>query len=295
MINWKPWAIALLMGLGLSAPAVADPFRVSNPRAIGSRTQTAFALMFRQGNHIAAIQEMNAALRTEANEPLLHALQGARFYLAGDFAGMLVYARRVRTTADALLPKDQLRGHLYRAVASLMEAGHLVSTEGIFAAAPRAIALVQQVLTEMDQAKAVDANDPEYNLIKGYMDMLIANVLPLADLEGALASLRRAAPEYLRWRGIALGYRDARRTAEALEAVDRAIALAPDNPELLYLKGQILWQQGGDLTAAQELYRTAAAKADMLVPAIATQLRNECANITGSPCVPTVAPVSTAR
>ena len=33
----------------------ADPFRTSNARAIGTETQKAFELMFKEGNYIAAV------------------------------------------------------------------------------------------------------------------------------------------------------------------------------------------------------------------------------------------------
>ncbi len=281
-----PALAAAAISWGSLLPAwAADPFRTSNPRPIGNETQMAFELMFKRGDYRAASKQIDKALKTEASEPLLQGMKAAMAYLDNDLPGMQVYANKTRAAAQQLLSTDRLRGHLYVGASYLLEAGYVVTSEGVVKGAPKAIGLVQKLLDEIEKAREVDTNDPELNLVKGYMDMLIAGVLPLADLENALSSLRVAAPEYLKWRGIALGYRDAKKPEEALEAVEKAIAAAPENPELYYLKGQILWMKGDPYLAdAEKQYRKAVAQAKQLPPGVSEQLQRECATLTGKRC-----------
>lgn len=277
--------LALALTLATTPAQAGDPFRNTNPRPISADTQAAFELMFKQGDYPAASKQLDRALRTDPNEPLTQSLKASLAYIEQDFAGMLVYARRTRDRAEQLKSKDKLRGHLYSGVGYLIEAGHAVSTQGLFGGTAQALGLVQKMLDEIKAAQAINDQDPELNLIKGYMDMLIASVLPLADLDSALTSLRRSQPNYLKYRGIALGYRDAKRAPEALEAVDQAIAAAPDNPELLYLKGQILWQKGDDLDLAKQFYLQALTKAKQIPPNTLRQINSECSTLTGSACI----------
>ena len=258
----------------------ADLFRVNSSRAIGKETQKAFELMFKEGNYVAAVKQLDVAIATEANEPLLFALRSATFFAKEDYLGMQVAGKRVRTNAEALKGKDNLRSHLYIAVSDLIEAGYIVKTDGLSSAA-RALPLVQNVFDNIKKAQDIDPNDPEVNLIKGYIDMLIASVLPLSDLESALASLRQyAAPDYLKWRGIALAYRDARRPELALDAVNKAIAAAPNNPELNYLKGQVLWMQGGNnIPAAKKQFEIALSKSKQINPSLLAEIRDQCRNL----------------
>ena len=62
----------------------------------------------------------------------------------------------------------------------------------------------------------------------------------LGKNDEALQNFQKAGPPYLALRGQALVYRDTKDYANAQRAVDKAIAIAPQNPELLYLKAQIL-------------------------------------------------------
>jgi len=268
-----------------SSPAWAgDPFRSVNAKPIGKETEKLFELMFKEGNYPAAIKQVDKALRAEPNEPLAQGMKASLAYLEQDYVSMKVYALKTRSAAQSLLNTDQLRGRIYMAVSYLIEAGAIVKSEGVVNGAPAALGLVQKLFDEMKLAQAVDANDPEFNLIKGYMDMLIATVLPLSDLESALSSLRRSGPDYLKWRGIAIGYRDAKKNDEALDAINKALAAAPENPELNYLKGQILWQKN-DLNPAKKEYRIALSKSKQLPPDLARQINGECSSITGSNCL----------
>jgi len=261
-----------------------DPFRSSNPKAIGVEASKAFELMFKDGNYPAAAKQIDKALRTEADDPLVQGMKASFAYLEQDYLGMKIYALRTRTAAEKLMATDPLRGNIYMGVSYLIEAGYIVKTDGIVSGAPKALGLVQKLFDSIKAAQAIDPNDPELNLIKGYMDMLIATVLPLSDLENALASLRVASPDYLKWRGIAIGYRDAKNSDKALEAINKAIKSAPQNPELAYLKGQILWMRN-DLEAAKKLYRSAISKRNQLPQDLVKQINSECTGITGSSCI----------
>lgn len=275
--------LAVLVTAATAMPSfAADPFRTSNARAIGGETQKAFELMFREGNYVGAVKQLDVAIRTEASEPLLFALRASTLYTKEDYLGMQVAGKRVRKNAEALKGKDNLRAYLYIAVSDLIEAGYIVKTDGLSSAA-RALPLVQNVFDNIKKAQDINPNDPELNLIKGYIDMLIASVLPLSDLETALASLRQyAAPDYLKWRGIALAYRDARKPELALDAVNKAIAAAPNNPELNYLKGQILWMQGGSsVPIAKKQFEVALSKSKQINPSLLAEIRDQCRNLSG--------------
>jgi tetratricopeptide (TPR) repeat protein len=275
--------LAALVSVATVMPSfAADPFRTKNARPIGNETQKAFELMFKEGNYNAAVNQINAAIATEANEPLLFALRASTFFATEDYLGMQVAGQRVRKNAESLRGKDNLRAYIYLAASDLIEAGYIVKTQGI-SSAPRALPLVQSVLDYLQKAKDIDPNDPELNLINGNVDMLIASVLPLSDLESALQSLRQfAAPDYLKWRGIALAYRDARRPDLAIDAVNKALASAPNNPELHYLKGQILWMQGGNSTAeAKKFFELALSKSKQMNPSLLSEIRDQCRNLSG--------------
>lgn len=267
-----------------SAVSAKDPFRTSNPRAIGNQTQRAFELMFRDGNYPAASRQIDKALRTEANDPLVHGMKASFAYLEQDYLGMKLYAVKTRAAAEKLMSTDPLRGHIYMGVGYLIEAGHAVKTEGIVSGAPKGLALVQKLFDEIKMAQAIAPNDPELNLIKGYMDMLIATVIPNSDVESALSSLRTSSPDYLRWRGIAIGYRDTKDLDKALVAVNKAIEAAPKNPELIYLRGQIFWLRN-DIEAAKKNYRQAIAKRNQLPQDLVKQINSECTGLTGSSCI----------
>jgi tetratricopeptide (TPR) repeat protein len=273
----------LLATIVAASPSfAADPFRTTNARAIGNETQKAFELMFKEGDYAASVKQLDVAIKTEASEPLLFALRGSTDYAKGDYFGMKVAGDRVRLNAIALKGKDNLRAYIYLAVSDLIEAGYIVKAEGI-SSAPRALPLVQSVFGNIKKAQDIDPKDPELNLVKGYIDMLIASVLPMSDLDTALVSLKQfSAPDYLKYRGIALAYRDARRPDLALDAVNKAIASAPNNPELNYLKGQILWMQGGNnIPTAKQQFAIALKKSKQMNSSLLAEIRDQCKNLSG--------------
>jgi len=276
-------AIALLVFAATAMPSLAaDPFRSQNARAIGDQTQKVFELIFKEGNYKEAIKQLDVAVKAEPNEPLLFVLRASTAFAKEDYAAMQMDGKRVRANAEALRGHDNLRAYIYIAVSDLLEAGYIFKTEGI-ASTGRILPLVQNVFDNLQKAKEITPDDPELNLIKGYIDMLIASVFPLSDLETALESLKLyAAPDYLKWRGIAIAYRDANKPDLALDAVNKALAAAPNNPELHYLKGQLLWSQGGaNIPAAKQEFETALTKADQMNVGMLADMREQCRIISG--------------
>jgi tetratricopeptide (TPR) repeat protein len=203
-----------------------------------------------------------------------------------DLEGMRASGKIIKEKAQKLLTTDKLRGHLYTAVSDLVEASYLFKTEGV-SGVPKILPLVQNVLTQLKQARQVDATDPELNLLQGLIDILISSassaIIPSSDIETSLTNLRQySAPEYLRWGGVAVAYRDAKRVQPALEAVDKAIAKAPQNPVLNYFKGQILWVQG-NIPEARRYYLLTLSKSSQLPAQFNKDVLAECERMTGKP------------
>jgi hypothetical protein len=67
-----------------------------------------------------------------------------------------------------------------------------------------------------------------------------------------------------------------------LEAVNKAIASAPNNPELNYLKGQILWMQGGNsMPMAKQQFEIALKKSKQMNSSLLAEIRDQCKNLSG--------------
>lgn len=225
-------------------PALADPFRASNPRPIGNQTEQAFKLLFEQGNYQQAAELLRTA---EANEPLAYAMKAALAYIDKNWDVMGENARLTRESAEQLVATDPLRGHLYTAAGQFLEGAHTLSTQGTVRATPTILSKLQQVFDSLEEAEKIDPQDPELNLLKGYMDLMLAVNLPFSNPEQAIERLQTyAAPSYLAQRGIAIAYRDLDKPDQALAAVNTALQQTPGNPELLYLKAQILRRQGNE-------------------------------------------------
>ncbi len=235
-------AIALTV---ITNPAWAgDPFRPANPRAIDDQTEAIFRAMFEEGDYVEAQELLDEA---ETNDPMAHAIQASLAFLGEDWATMSSSATRTLSAAEQLTSTDPLRGNLYTAVGHFLEGAHALMTQGTVQGTPIALQKLQQVFSHMDAAEAIDATDPELNLIKGYMDLMLAVNLPFADPEDAIARLEDyAAPDYVAQRGLAVAYRDLDQPEAAMTAIEAAIAAAPDNPDLFYLKAQVLVQQDSD-------------------------------------------------
>lgn len=239
----KAFASAALVVLGIWAtPAKAgDPFRPKNPRPIGPNTEAAFNSIFKEGDYKGAKAYLIKAESTESQEPLAYAMQAALAFTNGDLEGLNRYAVKTKETAQKLIATDPLRGNLYTAAGNFLEGAAEVKKQG---SPVGALPKLQKVFQSLDEAKKIDPNDPELNLMAGYMDLMLAVNLPFSDPAQAITKLEKfGSPSYLAYRGIAVGYRDLKQYPKAMEFVERALALTPNNPEVLYLKAQILRYQ----------------------------------------------------
>lgn len=225
----------------LSLPALADPFRSANPRSIDRNTEAAFTAMFAEGNYTQAAALLEDASR---NEPLAHALAASLAYLEQDWDTLRDRASQTRRSAERLIQRDPLRGNIYLAVGHFLEGGYAVSTQSTVAATPAVLRELQRAFSALNEAERIAPDDPELNLVKGYIELFLATNLPFSSPEQALEKLQNfAGPEYLAQRGIAIGYRDLEQFDVAMVAVDQALAATPENPDLYYLKAQILVRQ----------------------------------------------------
>ncbi|MCU0552565.1 MAG: hypothetical protein MUC48_24805 [Leptolyngbya sp. Prado105] len=278
-------AAALLVGM-LANPSLAkDPFRTTNPRAISDRTESAFRAMFEKGNYTEAQKILGQA---DANEPLAFAMKAMISYMnyqgesdAGRKQALLsdfkANADQTRAVAQQLSKSDPLRGNLYMAAGTILEGGYIAATEGTVNGVPKILGSLQQAFRYLDAAEKIDAKDPELNLVKGMIDLTLATNLnlPLSSPKDAIARLEQAAqPRYVADRGLAVGYRDLKQFGKAEEAVNRALSAAPDNPELSYLKAQILVRQDR-LNESVPLFQKALSKKDQLPTATSKQMQRE--------------------
>jgi tetratricopeptide (TPR) repeat protein len=233
-------AATLILNIWVNASIAADPFRTKEPRPIGDNTEAAFKAIFQKGDYKAAENFLQQALIKEPNEPLAYAMKASLAYTNKDWASLDSYSKKTLEAAQKLIPTDPLRGNLYVAVGHFLEGASILQREGTVNAAPQALSRLREVYQHLDKAEAVSANDPELNLLKGYMDLMLAVNLPFANPQEAIERLEKnAGPRYLVDRGIALAYRDLKQYDRALEYADRALKLTPGNPELYYLKAQI--------------------------------------------------------
>lgn len=253
----------------------ADPFRTANPHDIGEQTEAAFRTIFIEGDYQGAKPYLEAALESEADEPMPYALKAAIAYLDGDWETFGKYATKSREVAEQLTATDPLRGNLYTALGHFFEGAFILEEEGSIKALPEVFLKLQQVFESFNNAERINPEDPELNLLKGYMDLMLAVALPFSDPAQAIARLEEhAAPPALVYRGLALGYRDLDEQEQATVALERAMELAPDNPDLYYLKAQILVRQDRDAEGLT-WFEKALDKEEQLVPGVVKQIRYE--------------------
>lgn len=238
------FAAAIAFNLGMNPTLAGDPFRPDKPHAIGDKTEAAFKAVFQKGNYQQAESYLQQAISSEPNEPLAYAMKASLAYANKDLTSLDTYSKKTLETGQKLIDKDPLRGNLYTAVGNFLEGAVIITREGAGGAA-QALSRLRQVYQYLDKAEAISANDPEVNLIRGYMDLLLAVNLPFSNPDEAIQRLENnAAPKYLADRGIALGYRDLKNYSQALDYANRALKTTSENPELYYLKAQILHEQG---------------------------------------------------
>ncbi|WP_036477551.1 Sll0314/Alr1548 family TPR repeat-containing protein [Myxosarcina sp. GI1] len=255
-------AVGSLLSLDNSLALAADPFREQNVREIGELTESAFKTVFLRGNYLTVEEQLDLAETEETNEPLIYAMQASLAYTKEDWTSLQQYALKTLETASAIGSEDPLRSNLYLAVGHFLNGAYLYHEQGAIAAIDK----LQMVFKYLDRAEDIDRDDPELNLIKGYMDLLLAVNLPFSSPEQAIARFETyAAPNYLVNRGIAVAYRDLKQYQRALEYANKALEIAPENPEHYYLKGQILRQIGkeqSNITVLEEALENFAIAAD---------------------------------
>jgi tetratricopeptide (TPR) repeat protein len=277
-------ALTALTGLyTLSLPAsptlAQDPFRINNAQAVGENTEAAFKDIFVDGNYKAASERLEKAVSSEPDEPLVYAMKASLAYMEEDAETFNSYASKTRETAEKLAGTNPLRGNLYTAVGYFLEGAYILQKEGTVKGTPQALNKLRLVFQHLDAAEKIAPEDPEVNLLKGYMDLMLAVNLPFADPTQAIERLEKyGSPRYLAERGIAIGHRDMKQYDKALEYINRALAETPNNPEVHYIKAQILFEQKKN-EEAKEYFKTALAKPEILPKTIVQQiLFDECRN-----------------
>jgi len=207
-------ALAVAFNWAIPAAQAGDPFRSTNPSPMGDHIEMAFDAMFEQGNYVEASRHLAQAETTEGDEPLVYAMLGALAYLDQDWADLNRYADETLTKGSALVAQDPLRGNLYRAIGHFLEGAYVLSPagEGTLRGLPTVLNKLQEVYAALGEAQKVNPNDPELNLIQGFMDLQVAVNLPLASPKKAVQRLEgAAAPRFIADWGIALAYRDLNR------------------------------------------------------------------------------------
>ncbi|MEC4986823.1 MAG: Sll0314/Alr1548 family TPR repeat-containing protein [Oscillatoria sp. PMC 1068.18] len=267
------------LGSGTNPVWAGDPFRTNDVRDIPENTEAAFEAIFKSGNYDRALEYLAIAETNESSEPLTYALRAALAYTDQDWETLQEYALKTQQTAKNLQTQDSLRANLYLAVGYFLEGAYNYKIDEQPLAA---INQLQKVFSFLDEAKKQAPQDPELNLIKGYMELLLAVNLPFSDSEQAIENFQQnAAPEYLVNRGIAVAYRDLNQHDQALEFVNRALNTTPDNPELFYLKAQIFLEKGQDeknlsfLQQAVTYFDRSLVKSEQLPTALVKQIERE--------------------
>jgi len=264
---------AVVLGLWVTPTLAGDPFRTTSPHAIGNNTESAFNSIFKEGNYTEAQRYLSQAEASEPNEPLAYAMLASYAYTNQDWETLNRYASKTLQTAQQLTRTDPLRGNLYTAVGHFLEGTYSFKKDGPVGALTK----LQKVFQYLDEAKKINPNDPELNLLTGYMDLILAVNLPFSDPAQAINRLEQhGSPSYLAYRGIAIGYRDLKQYPKAMEFVDRAIQLTPANPEVLYLKAQILVKQGKKQEAIEFFNKALEKKAQLPRRSVAQITYEQC-------------------
>ncbi|MCC3430425.1 MULTISPECIES: Sll0314/Alr1548 family TPR repeat-containing protein [unclassified Microcoleus] len=271
---------AIALGICINSAVAGDPFRTINQQAIGPNTETAFKTMFQQGNYKQAKAQVQQALSAEPNEPLAYAMAASLSYIEQDLNSMNTYAQKTREVGEKLTKTNPLRGNIYTAAGHFLEGANAIAKEGTAKGAPQALNKLRVVFQYLDAAEKIAPNDPELNLLKGYMDLMLASNLPFSNPSDAIKRLEeKASPRYLAYRGMAVGYRDLKKYDRALEFANKSLAETPTNPEILYLKAQVLSAQAKTqsnnktiLEEARKNFDAALAKPDQLPRSLVAEI-----------------------
>ncbi len=271
-------ALSVTLSLGGNPAWAGDPFRTKNPHKIGDKTEAAFEAIFRQGNYPQAKRYLLEAEKTEANEPLAYAMRASLAYADEDWGALNTYANKTLQTAQQLQPQDPLRGNLYVAVGYFLQGAYTFKQQDPIGAVNK----LQQVFQYLDAAEKVAPDDPELNLLKGHLDLILSVNLPFSSPEEAIGRFEKyAAPDYMVNRALSSAYRDLKQYDKAISYMDKALKANPDNPELQYLKGQLLRTQGRKtqnvamLREAFTYFEQALKKQDQLPKLVLISLRHD--------------------
>jgi tetratricopeptide (TPR) repeat protein len=269
----KPVAKTAKPSSNMVLPAVAKPVKP------GVNIEKAKEAMFRDGDYVKAREYLTAALKTDPNEPLTYAMNSVYPFSSGDFEKVREYGEKTNQVAAKLATTNPLRANLYQGVGLAILGAYEMKREN--GGALGALSNLQKVFGYMDKAKQLDPNNRELNLLKGYMDLLLAVNVPFSDTNQAIEQLQNAEPKYLAYRGIYIGHRDLKEYDKAIEAIEKAIQLAPNNPELTYYKAQIYAIRGrekkndNDLKKSIQLFEVAYQKRDRLLIGTLVQILSE--------------------
>ncbi|MEM8779601.1 MAG: Sll0314/Alr1548 family TPR repeat-containing protein [Cyanobacteria bacterium P01_G01_bin.49] len=261
-----------------SSSLAGDPFRSNNPRPIGDQTEAAFEAIFHEGNYKEAQVYLEKATQTEADEPLAHAMKASLAYSNEDFETMKTYGDKTLSAAQKLTSKDPLRGNLYQAVGHFLQGAYTFKTKGPLGAVNK----LQQVFDYLERAENIAPDDPELNLLKGYLDLILSVNLPFSSPEDAITRFEKyAAPDYMVSRALSAAYRDLEKYDTAMQYIDKSLETSPDNPEIQYLKGQLLRKQGrmtmdiALLKEADTYFEKAMVKVEQLSEGVQIPLRHD--------------------
>ncbi|MEM7593547.1 MAG: Sll0314/Alr1548 family TPR repeat-containing protein, partial [Cyanobacteria bacterium P01_A01_bin.83] len=175
--------MAIIVSLGNNSANAQDPFRQEDARDIGKYTEQAFKTIFFEGDYKTVSEELKLAEVEEPEEPLVHAMLASLAYTEKDWDNIKKYAEQTLESAQSLSASDPLRGNLYLAVGHFLDGAYVYEKQG----ALDTINKLQLVFKYLDRAEDAAPNDPELNLIKGYMDLLLAVNLPFSKPEQAIA------------------------------------------------------------------------------------------------------------
>ena len=291
LLNSLLWSGVIgVLGSLVGTPAWAgDPFRTTNPEAIGNQTEAAFTALFQEGDYPKASEALKVALEQEPDEPLVYALQASIAFLQEDWQSLRGYGRETLAKGENLITTSPVRGYTYVAIGEVLEGAYALSPqgEGSLRGVPTAIDRLKQAYKALNSAKAINPADPELNLIQGFMELMVSLYVPLTKPEKAITQLQsNAAPSYLANWALAIAYRDLDRYPLALSALETAMQDS-SNPQLYYLRGQVRIRQGlkannpSDLIQAQTDFRRALARSSQLPKRLVGQIfREYCRNQT---------------
>jgi tetratricopeptide (TPR) repeat protein len=276
------FATIFVLNLSVNPSWAGDPFRSSGQHKIGDRTEAAFKAIFQQGNYPAAEDSLQKALSSEPDEPLVYAMKAALAYGNKDLDSLDKYSKKTLEAGQKLISNDPLRGNLYTGVGNFLEGAVILTRDDSINGVSKAVSRLTKVYEYLDKAEAIAPNDPELNLLRGYMNLMLAVNLPFVSPDQSIERLEKnAAPGYLVDRGIALAYRDLKKYPQALDYVNKALKSTADNPEIYYLKAQILHEKGKK-EKNQDLIKDAIAhfdkaltKKSQLPPSLVKQIQSE--------------------